>query len=109
MRIPPKRMKTLYNIDRVMIVSSKTRIAKQGAIFRVTTDKVQLANEVWMYVESDNKFYELKNRGFTNAIVERMSDRGINIVPCATLHSGDVIEYRFDTDKDKFHFNLKFL
>lgn len=102
-------MNTLYNIDRIMIVSSKMRVAKQGAVHQIGTSIAQLANEIWMYVEFDNKFYELKNRYIGSGIVECMKERGINIVPCAVLHSGDVIEYRFKTDKDKFHFNLKFL
>jgi hypothetical protein len=72
-------------------------------------DKLTRAYEVWMYKSSRDLFFSYKNRGGINEIIQRMSDMGVELkVSAVTIDNAMVKELRFATEKDRFHFKLKF-
>lgn len=104
-------MKTLFDNGECIILwdngkgSSKvTRVTKH-----IGWDRLQNAYEVWTYCSSRQIFIAYKNRGDVNEILHRMSELGINLkISSSSLDTAVVKELRFATDKDKFHFQLKF-
>ena len=104
-------MKTIYdNGDCIILWCENTKNSDVSAVTEhLGWDKVRCAQEVWMYKTSRDMFFSYKNKGHVTEIVRRMKDMGITLkVSAASLDTAQVKELRFATEKDRFHFNLKF-
>jgi len=65
------------------------------------------AYEVWVYTSTTKRFYSYKCKSSIMEAVNRMAKLGINL---RVLTAKDYKpELSFETPKDEFHFNLKFL
>jgi hypothetical protein len=81
-----------------------------STMVRPILEKVQVAHEIWTYNPSEKKFRAFKNKGIGNEICDYMAKHGINLkVSSAKISDATAQTLRFDTDKDLFHFNLKYL
>lgn len=73
-------------------------------------DRVATSYEIWIYRPNMKMFRAYKNKGLGNEIMAYMKDNGINLkVESAKLSDATAQTLRFDTDKDLFYFNLKYL
>lgn len=73
-------------------------------------DRVTTAYEIWIYRPNMKMFVAYKNKGLCNEIITLMKDGGINLrVSSAKISDATAQTLRFDTEKDLFHFNLKYL
>jgi hypothetical protein len=78
--------------------------------YRGILDKVSVAHEIWVYRPNMKMFTAYKNKGIGNEITAFMKNSGINLkVVSAKISDATAQTLRFDTDKDLFHFNLKYL
>jgi len=73
-------------------------------------DRISVAHEIWAYHPSEKIFRAFKNKGIGNEISGYMAEHGINLkVSSAKITDATAQTLRFDTEKDLFHFKLKFL
>lgn len=70
---------------------------------------VNMAYEVWFYNPVDSKFHMFKNKGHTNEIMARLGEFGIHTKVVAAGMSAIAKQIGFVSEKDEFHFKLKFL
>lgn len=78
--------------------------------YRSILDKVSVAHEIWVYRPNMKMFVAYKNKGMGNEIMTLMKESGINLkVESAKISDATAQTLRFDTDKDLFYFNLKYL
>lgn len=73
-------------------------------------DTVFTSYEIWIYRPNMKMFVAYKNKGMGNEIMTLMKESGINLkVESAKISDATAQTLRFDTDKDLFYFNLKYL
>jgi hypothetical protein len=106
-------MKTIFDNDDCIILWDDGTTEGDSTVSRVTAhigwDKLTRAQEVWTYISHRKLFFSYKNKGHINEIIQRMAEVGVNLkISAASLDTAVVKELRFATDKDEFHFHLKF-
>ncbi len=71
--------------------------------------KMHMLHEVWTYNPITKRFQAFKNRGLGQELVELMAQSGITLrSSAARISDAATMELRFDTDKDRFLFKLKY-
>ena len=70
---------------------------------------VNVAYEVWFYNPIDSRFHMFKNKGHINEIIARLEESGIHTKVVAAGMSAIAEQIGFVSEKDEFHFKLKFL
>lgn len=107
-------MKTIFdNGDCIILWDDGTNKGGDSTVTRVTAhigwENLTRAQEVWTYISHRKLFFSYKNKGHINEIIHRMAELGVNLkISAASLQTAVVKELCFATDKDEFHFNLKF-
>ena len=100
---------TVYHKSRKLIIVDSGILGMLEAITR-NTQFIHTAHEIWIYSKASQRFRSYKSRcDDAKLLIEFFADHSIKLAcSAARISSAAPIEYRFDTDKDLFLFNLKF-
>lgn len=105
-------MKTIYQTKEcIILIDDLSWEPDASDVSRVTAylrwETIANACEVWRYKPHTGKFHAYKNKGLDEAVF-RLAEMGINVIKTCVSLDAETRELSFATDKDEFHFNLKF-
>ena len=100
-------MDKVYYLDASLLIAAMPKLDEHGKMMSWPApmraqDLTYILSEIWFYNANASKFIPCKNRG-QGLLKQLLTKQQIRIV-----RSNDSDDYQFESEKDKFRFNLIF-